>query len=269
MAALAAVAAIGFSPQHLTTSPGTRMASSPIMETAGDLEVLAKKLNPVLGFYDPLELSSADFFGMGEAGTIGWLRHAEIKHGRVAMAAFIGYIVGESGVHFPWALGGGVTYADIAAAGSPKDQWDALPTVAKLQILAFIGFLEFVGENSDALAACGEKHYTKGGKPGFFPSIKSSGIVPHPVPLDLYDPIGTFGTKMSEEAKAKGLVTEINNGRLAMIGIMGFVAAAKVPGSVPALAGVVKPYAGEVMGVFSAADASLPFVSAMVKYPFF
>merc|ERR1712060_746122 len=70
-------------------------------------------------------------------------------------------------------------------------------------------------------------------------------------------------------SKAKGLVTEITNGRLAMIGIMGFVAAAKVPGSVPALAGVVKPYAGEVMGVFSAADASLPFVSAMVKYPFF
>jgi hypothetical protein len=48
-----------------------------------DLETLAKKLNPAVGFYDPLALASA---GMGEAGTlasqeaiIGFLRAAEIK----------------------------------------------------------------------------------------------------------------------------------------------------------------------------------------------
>ena len=42
---------------------------------------------------------------------------------------------------------------------------------------------------------------------------------------------------------------EINNGRLAMIGIMGFLAAEKVPGSVPVLS-FIKPYAGDVMQPF-------------------
>jgi len=32
-----------------------------------------------------------------------------------------------------------------------------------------------------------------------------------------------------------------------MIGIMGFVAESKVPGSVPALTGLIKPFAGDVM----------------------
>ena len=35
-------------------------------------------------------------------------------------------------------------------------------------------------------------------------------------------------------------------GGLAMIGIMGFMAEAKVPGSVPALSGLIKPFAGDV-----------------------
>merc|ERR1712071_450798 len=105
---------------------------------------------------------------------------------------------------------------------------------------------------------------TKGGKPGFYPSLKTAGF-PHPVPLDLFDPFG-FSKNASPEKKAKGLVAEINNGRLAQLGIMAFVAESKVPGSVPALKGLIPAYSGECMSPFSAGDASLPLVKDMLGW---
>ena len=42
-------------------------------------QTLATKLNPAVGFWDPLNLSGADFWGKGEEATIGWLRHAESR----------------------------------------------------------------------------------------------------------------------------------------------------------------------------------------------
>ena len=97
------------------------------------------------------------------------------------MAGFVGYILQSNGFYFPWALTGTTSFADIAAAGSPPDQWDALPTEAKVQILCFVGFLEICGESTYILEQSGAKHYMKGGKPGFYPSLK--GVMPHPVPL--------------------------------------------------------------------------------------
>ena len=57
-----------------------------------------------------------------------------------------------NGVHFPWALQAPIgpvnsdiatiTFGDISAAGGPSDQWDALPSSAKLQIIGAVGFLE-------------------------------------------------------------------------------------------------------------------------------
>ena len=87
-------------------------------------------------------------------------------------------------------------------------------------------------------------------------------------PLDLYDPFG-FSKNRTPEQKERGLLVEINNGRAAMLGIMGFVSAASIDGSVPALDGKIAHYAGNVMAPFSAADTSLPFVAEMLKYPSF
>jgi len=244
--------------------PAAARSTPPVMETIDDLKSLAVKANPVVGYWNPTPLADMGFWGQSQEATIGFLRHAELKHGRVAMAAFVGFCLQSNGVHFPWACTlEGTTFGDIAAAGGPAAQWDALPTNAKLQILLLIGFFELLSENTYALAQSGQKHYMRGGKPGVFPSLKKVGI-PVPVPLDLWDPFG-FTAKMSQEKKDAKLVTELNNGRAAMLGIMGFVAASKVPGSVPALDGLIAPYSGEVMAPFSAGDSALPFVEGMLK----
>jgi len=254
----------------LTQPTGLGWDVSTEPKNQADMMALAIAQNPVVGFWDPLNIVNEDV----APETIGWFRHAEIKHGRVAMAGFVGYCVHANGIVFPWNLQTSlpwtpitdglptISFADISAAGAPGDMWDALPTAAKLQILLVVGFLEMHGENSLALEADGQKHYVRGGKPGYYPSFK--GRYPHPVPLDLWDPFG-FTKNLSPERKEKALRAEVNNGRLAMIGIFGLVSASKgliVPG-LDTLG--LKQYAGEYMAPFTAADASLPFVSDMVQ----
>ena len=250
-----------------------------VQETKADLVELAGKANPVVKFFDPLGLSTQSFWGQSESATIGWLRASEIKHGRIAMFAFCGFIAGKAssfasypgvggrgcfmsdrsyliiypclplriagsnGFTFPWAMElDGTPFP--SAGGVPGAQWDALSFSAKVQIISFIALMELWSEGVGT-------HYMKGGQPGKFPSFKDSDVaLPHPVPFDLFDPFG-FSKNASAEKKAAGLVKEINNGRLAQIGLFGFLAESKVEGSVPALTGLIKHYDGDYMAPFS------------------
>ena len=119
-----------------------------------------------------------------------------------------------------------------------------------------------MSESSVFLEMDGTQHYVRGGKPGYFPTLTDK--MPHPVPLNFFDPFG-LTKKLTPEQKETKLLAEINNGRLAMIGIFGLVSASKgliVPG-LDTLG--IAPYAGEYMAPFSAADKT-PFVSDMLNY---
>lgn len=160
--------------------------------------------------WDPLGLSE-----LGSDETIAWFRHSEIKHGRVAMAAFVGWWAVGAGVRFPGELAHGLDFASVPSKG--LEAWDAVPGWGKAQMLLFAGLIEF---HDELFFSKRGTHYLKGGTPG-------KNMVP-----GLFDPFG-LSTGKSEEAKARGRDSEIKNGRLAMIGVAGLWAAATLDGSVP------------------------------------
>jgi len=236
---LAILAAVLGSATAFAPAPTVRSASA-VSETKADLQGLAARANPVVKYFDPLKLSDAEFWGTSNESTIGFLRESEIKHGRVAMFAFVGYIVHANGITWPWPMTlAGDPFPKVSSA---PEAWDSIPEAAKWQIVLFVGFLEFWRESNSGL------HYMKGGKPGYFPPFDSS-FIPGGA-LDLYDPLGR-NKSMSEEKKEKRLVMEINNGRLAMLGIFGFVSEGAVEGAVPGLKGIIPHYDGNVMVPFT------------------
>merc|ERR1719480_90884 len=156
-------------------------AGSIKMSALDELIELAESTPGPVQYWDPLKLSEQDFWGAGNDATIGFLRHAEIKHGRVAMAGFVGYCLHENGVRWPFALSSSLPdYSSFEGLSAP-DVWDATPLASRLQILVVIGFFEFWGEWSKALEADGMVHHMKGGKPGQFPAFTF-------YPLSLFDP---------------------------------------------------------------------------------
>ena len=129
-------------------------------------------LGASLGFWDPLGVTNADFWGLGNEGTIGYLRHAESKHGRIAMAGFLGFFVQSPGNFIGDIVSGDhaiLPYRGYVAGCTPQEQWANIPMIGKLQIIALVGMLESYGEGAGFPE--GYVHYTKGGLPGYYPPI--------------------------------------------------------------------------------------------------
>eukprot|EP00519_Triparma_laevis_P012896 CAMPEP_0182501738 /NCGR_PEP_ID=MMETSP1321-20130603/12035_1 /TAXON_ID=91990 /ORGANISM="Bolidomonas sp., Strain RCC1657" /LENGTH=204 /DNA_ID=CAMNT_0024706475 /DNA_START=8 /DNA_END=622 /DNA_ORIENTATION=+ len=179
--------------------------AKPTTSLTAELQSMAGATAPLKGF-DPLNLAT-----LGSEETLLWFRAAELKHGRVAMLATTGYLVQGAGFHFPGNLATGTTFESLSSM-KPFDAWDAVPDSGKAQILFTIFLAEVISESKGV-------HYTKGGD----------------LPTIVFPPIDFSGVDAATVATKRN--RELNNGRLAMIAIMSFIAATNIPGSVPALAG--------------------------------
>lgn len=200
----------GFFASSSSSSTGSAATTAVPETTSGGnplLDGMEGSTNPIRSF-DPMGLAT-----IGSDETLRWLRAAEIKHSRVAMLATTGYLVQASGFHFPGMLSNtGISFESLSAV-KPFEAWALVPDGGKAQIL----FFAFIGELASESQGT---HYMKGGK---YPEV----VYPK---FDF--------SEVSEETMFIKRNRELNNGRLAMIGIISFIAANAIPGSVPALAGL-------------------------------
>ena len=159
---------------------------------------------PPLGFFDPLGLLDD-----ADQERFDRLRYVEIKHGRIAQLAFLGQIVTRAGIH----LSGNIDYAGNSFDSFPNGfsaLWgpNAIPAAGIAQIVAFIGILELAVMKD----ATGENEFVGDFRNGA---------------LD-------FGwDTFDKETKLSKRAVELNNGRAAMMGILGLMVHEQLGGAVP------------------------------------
>jgi hypothetical protein len=178
-------------------------APSKVAQTSTSLNAFESELGvqPPLGLFDPLGLLDD-----ADQERFDRLRYVEIKHGRISQLAFLGQIVTRNGIHLP---------GDIDTAGTSFDSipngWaavGAIPQAGLLQIVAFVGALE--------LAVM--KDVTGEGE--FVGDFRNGAL--------------DFGwDTFDEETKLQKRGIELNNGRAAMMGILGLMVHEQLGGSVP------------------------------------
>jgi len=184
----------------LLASSAAAFAPSQAGKTSSALKAFDNELGaqPPLGFYDPF-----GFLDGADEARFDRLRYVELKHGRISQLAFLGQIVTRAGIHFPG------NYGDVPIESIPPGfkAFSVLPAGGFWQIIAFIGFLElFVMKD-----VTGE---------GEFPGDFRNGF--------------DFGwDTFSEEQKLQKRAIELNNGRAAMMGILGLMVHEQLGGSVP------------------------------------
>jgi hypothetical protein len=140
------------------------------------------------GFFDPLGLSN------GKSDQImNIYREAELKHGRVAMAACLGWYLDAGGVHPAF---------NSELSSDPLEAAKQLPVVGWLQFVLGCGAIEWLAQQIKS-------------RPGYQPG----------------DLLGaSYWVDDSDEGWVDYQNKEINNGRLAMVAIMGIITQATLFG---------------------------------------
>ena len=156
---------------------------------------------PPLGLWDPL-----NFLKDADQATFNRYRYCEIKHGRAAMLAVLGHIVTTAGVRLP----GDIDFHGTSFASIPSGvaALSAVPPAGLLQIFLFIGFLDIV----------------------VMKDITGTGESVGDFRNDFID----FGwDSLSPEEQERKQAIELNNGRAAMMGILGLVVHELLPSHDP------------------------------------
>ncbi|BAM82048.1 similar to light harvesting protein [Cyanidioschyzon merolae strain 10D] len=175
--------------RHASGYATLKMEQSPALPFLSKPPNLSPDMPGYRGF-DPLRFS--------DAFDVNWLQEGEIKNGRVAMLACLHFFVTEF-YQFPFFAGA------PKLAGPAHDYF--VKSGAMIQILAFIGFLEFLLHRGKVLYSDME---WKGRKPG------ELGFNPLNLPND----------KAMRDR-------EVNNGRLAMLGFAGIIHGEFLNGKMP------------------------------------
>lgn len=179
IASLVASAA-AFAPSQQSAASSSALAAN---KFAGEVGVQAP-----LGFFDPL-----GFLGNEDQTRFNRLREVEIKHGRIAMLAVVGYLTTYSGTR----TFGMETMPSGFAALDPSG-WDDMARINMLHTIVTIAILEFVFMKD----AYGKAE---------FPGDYRNGAV-------------DFGWDEFDEAtKLRKRAIELNNGRAAQMGILGLM----------------------------------------------
>merc|ERR1711935_1235330 len=155
-----------------------------------------------LGFYDPLGL-----LNNADQAKFDRLRYVELKHGRISMLAFVGNLVTRAGLHLPGNIDlSGTSFDSIPDGYAAISGPDAIPQEGLGQLVALVGILElFVMKDATGNAE--------------FPGDFRNGA------LDFgWD---TFGPKT--QLRKRGI--ELNNGRAAMLGILGLMMHEQIEGN--------------------------------------